>query len=184
MDLNFAIIGGVISTSDSSRATGQPVKVAVHEKYDRNKTFRNDLAIVKLRSPLVGPHIETIGLPIHGSSPKIGSYPIISGFGNKCPNDTSRFKSVLAYTIMTITDPKFCQYGYFRSDLQLCTRGSLRGCGTCAGDSGGPLVDPHRRTVIGIVSYGRGDCSSPSKTTVFTKVAAYESWIRNKLSTL
>lgn len=178
------IFGGVVTTQDSNRTIGQPLKIAVHERYDHNKSLRNDIAIVKLQYPMFGKGIKTIKLPSLGTEPKNGSYPLIAGFGRTVPDVRSSFKSVLAFTTMTLLDPNYCLTKYFRRDFQICARGVGQGCGTCAGDSGGALVDPLSHTVIGLVSYGRGNCSSPSKLTVFTKVSAYEPWIRNKMSYL
>ena len=184
MDMNFIIFGGAVNMLDTERVLGIPHKLVVHEGFDRDKSFRNDIALIKLKSPMFGVAVKQVTLPSPRSEPRLGNFSLIAGFGMTCPNVDMREKSVLAFTDMEIVDSKRCQLGYFRSDLQICTHGAHRGCGTCAGDSGGALVDPVTHTILGLVSYGRGDCSSSSKMTVFTKVSAYTEWIRMKMSYL
>lgn len=169
---------------DSKRVVGKPFKLAIHEQYDEGKSYRNDIAIIKLATPMFGLGVKTIQLPPFGSEPRTGNYSIIAGFGRILPDIGSNFRSVLAFTNMEIMDSKFCNSRNFRQDLQVCTRGAIRGCGTCAGDSGGALVDPGTHTLLGLVSYGRGECSSPTKRTVFTKVSAYIPWIKRKMMML
>jgi secreted trypsin-like serine protease len=50
--------------------------------------------------------------------------------------------------------------------------------GACRGDSGGPLATPDRNrpTLVGVVSFGAVRCSSKLPT-VYTRVAAYRTWI-------
>ena len=175
MDMNFIIFGGAVNMSDTKRVIGIPHKVAVHEGYDRD-SHRSDIAIIKLKSPMFGAGVLPIKLPSLRSEPRLGNYSVISGFGRTCPDVRTSPKSVLAFTNMEIVDPKFCRSKHFRSEMQICTHGAHRGCGTCAGDSGGALVDPVTHTILGLVSYGKGDCSSASKKTIFTKVSAYTAW--------
>lgn len=65
---------------------------------------------------------------------------------------------------------------------QLCA-GQLKtgGVDSCRGDSGGPLVrtDGPASVLVGIVSYGQG-CAQKGKPSVYTKVAAFADWIREK----
>ena len=159
---------------------GKPYKLAVHEQYD-SQSDTNDIAIIKLKTPMFGLGVKTIQLPPFGSEPRTGNHSIIAGFGRILPDIRSSFRSVLAFTRMEILNSKFCYNRNFRQDVQVCTRGVTRGCGTCAGDSGGALVDPGSHTLLGLVSYGVGECSSPTKRTVFTKVSAYIPWIKRKM---
>ncbi len=50
---------------------------------------------------------------------------------------------------------------------------------TCQGDSGGPLMmftKSQQWELVGITSYGEG-CARPDFAGVYTRVAAYQSWI-------
>lgn len=50
---------------------------------------------------------------------------------------------------------------------------------TCLGDSGGPVVfaSGHPNYLVGIVSWGNGDCTGNAKPGVYTRVARYVDWI-------
>jgi secreted trypsin-like serine protease len=50
---------------------------------------------------------------------------------------------------------------------------------TCLGDSGGPVVfaSGHPNYLVGIVSWGNGDCTGNAKPGVYTRVAKYADWI-------
>lgn len=55
---------------------------------------------------------------------------------------------------------------------------------TCSGDSGGPLVFTNGApTLVGIVSWNKEDCSNPANPGVYTRVAAFNGWIRNGMNT-
>ena len=47
---------------------------------------------------------------------------------------------------------------------------------TCYGDSGGPVTAEDK--LVGIVSWGSGNCSADNKPGVYTKVPTYYSWIK------
>ncbi|MFF3749505.1 serine protease [Streptomyces sp. NPDC002018] len=67
-------------------------------------------------------------------------------------------------------------YGNVDGNQQLCTYARDRG--TCQRDTGGPLAQKladDRTNLVGIISYGQG-CAS-TYPDVFTRVAAYRSWI-------
>jgi secreted trypsin-like serine protease len=54
---------------------------------------------------------------------------------------------------------------------------------TCLGDSGGPVVFASGRPnyLVGIVSWGNGDCTGNAKPGVYTRVAKYTGWINEVL---
>jgi secreted trypsin-like serine protease len=50
---------------------------------------------------------------------------------------------------------------------------------TCQGDSGGPVMmftSGNQWVLVGLTSFGDG-CANPQYSGVYTRVAAYESWI-------
>ena len=56
---------------------------------------------------------------------------------------------------------------------------------TCQGDSGGPLMmfSPHNQWVlVGLTSYGYG-CAQPDSSGVYTRVAAFQDWIKPFINT-
>ncbi len=51
---------------------------------------------------------------------------------------------------------------------------------TCQGDSGGPLMmftSSNQWVLVGLTSFGDG-CARPAYSGVYTRVAAYENWIK------
>lgn len=74
-------------------------------------------------------------------------------------------------------------YGKAILPTMLCAGNRQGKKDACNGDSGGPLTslvggEPH---LFGIVSWGRG-CAQPEKYGVYTRVAAYDDWIKTCLA--
>lgn len=64
------------------------------------------------------------------------------------------------------------------SSLHLCTGNGLRGA--CYGDSGGPLVCQRegKFDLVGIISWGNGQCYTVNFPNVFTRVYSFLKWIQ------
>lgn len=95
---------------------------------------------------------------------------------------------------ITGTSTRYCQEQYRKvdpkyqlSNSQFCA--FKPGVDACRGDSGGPVmaienVGPNNDIymyIAGIVSYGPKSCGGPTVPGVYTKVAAYNSWIKENL---
>lgn len=67
---------------------------------------------------------------------------------------------------------------------QLCAGTPEGGKGACNGDSGGPLVarDENGYVQIGVTSFVADNtlCAAPGLPAVYTRVSAYEPWLREK----
>lgn len=80
---------------------------------------------------------------------------------------------------------EICEYNIFHSETQICA-GDMNLSDpkdSCQGDSGGPFVQRDLISgqwhISGIVSYG-SKCGGGG---VYTRVTAYENWIRDTIST-
>ena len=51
----------------------------------------------------------------------------------------------------------------------------------CTGDAGGPVVC--KGEIQGIVSWGSGQCGADNRPSVYTRVCAFNDWIRKTMST-
>jgi hypothetical protein len=65
----------------------------------------------------------------------------------------------------------------------LCAGVPEGGKDSCNGDSGGPMVVRDEKNFFiqaGIVSWGPTDCGTPGLTGVYTRVSAFDAWLREK----
>jgi hypothetical protein len=157
-------------------------QVIVHESYNR-QTLQNDLALLKLQTPVNVPNATPIRLLTPADASEGATDPgvmtWVTGWGLTKVNPevspvilqkvqmpivsnqtaSSVWSSIPAYVIMA---------GYRDGNKE-----------TCNGDSGGPMVVPvsGEYKIAGIVSWGNNTCSTYSG---FTQVSAFESWIRTK----
>lgn len=76
---------------------------------------------------------------------------------------------------------KYKALGISVTNDQVCA-GGVFGSDTCDGDSGNPLmkIASSGFVVEGVVSFGRG-CGLEDFPAVYTKVSAYDNWIRRNL---
>jgi secreted trypsin-like serine protease len=83
------------------------------------------------------------------------------------------------------TDESKCtviaEYKGIASAKTMCVALGPKNDDSCQGDSGGPLTRPlpnGERVLVGIVSQGVG-CANPGYPGLYTRVSAYQSWIRS-----
>lgn len=145
-------------------------------RYDENN-FSNDIALVKLRTPVqFSDKISPICLP-NGKYSSIGSRAIVTGWGDIYEN-AGQGSRYLRQANVPVNSPSVCNYRGFQTSLQICAGDTniFRPRDTCQGDSGGPLVQQDsngRWYLAGITSNGAG-CGGHG---VYTRVSAYEQWI-------
>ncbi|XP_018573076.1 trypsin beta [Anoplophora glabripennis] len=161
---------------------GKKVKVCqIIAKEDYNfDTLDNDIAILKLCSPLVfSDKILPVALPEAGEGLAVGSRALVSGWGYEAENGF--IPSDLKQVELPIVSPSDCQNAYAKfgdiSNNMICA-GFIQtgGKDACQGDSGGPLRANGK--LMGVVSWGFG-CARPHYPGVYTKVANYRNWIKS-----
>ncbi|CAG0897022.1 unnamed protein product [Darwinula stevensoni] len=158
---------------------GEAMKVRataiMHPEYDE-KTFENDLALLKLHVPVnftTYPNIRPICLSSN-AKPNPGTSVTIAGWGltsaNGLPSDQ------LMEATLNVIRQEVCQK-YFPSknitDNYICAQSS--GKNTCQGDSGSSLM--HRTPAgyyqsVGVTSFGKVDCL-PQYGGVFARTTNY-----------
>ncbi|XP_067633517.1 trypsin alpha-like [Eurosta solidaginis] len=163
--------------STYSNFGGSIVKVASfknHELYNK-KTSANDIAVIKLASPLpLSSTIQPISLAT--TSPANGAPGVISGWG-VTSFGSKNVPSQLRYTDLSVLSRSTCSssaygYGSFIRSGMVC--GFAAGKDACQGDSGGPLASDG--ILVGVVSWGN-ECALAKYPGVYTDVAKYNSWI-------
>ncbi|XP_033162293.1 trypsin delta [Drosophila mauritiana] len=147
----------------------------IHPEYDRSN-FENDVAILKLRSPLTfSDSIQTI--PLAKTDPPTSSSALATGWGFGYFYTKPR---QLQGVDLLIRPRVVCKlkYGSSMFDGDICA-GRI-GKGGCDGDSGGPLV--FNDQLVGITSRkGNLLCLSSS---LYASVAYYRNWILSAIDEL
>ena len=144
-----------------------------HPDYD-DVALLNDIMLVKLTDPsTLSPVVQ---LNFDEVLPPIGDVVTLVGFGDTAEGgDPSN--DLLTVTVDTFADDYcFNFYDEVVPETMICA-GTVAGSrDSCQGDSGGPLLTADY-VQVGIVSYGDG-CGQPGIPTIYTEVAAFESFIR------
>lgn len=159
---------------------------ATHPSYDRS-AYRNDIGLLHLARPLtaapaaLGPVDDTALMRREGESLRV------LGWGR---TESGTVQNLLRWATQRDISGKGKDVlgNGFEPDRMIAAGrwdAKLRKySGACQGDSGGPLTTSGRSpVVVGIVSFGATRCSS-NLPTVYTRVAAYRSWIMATMKTL
>ena len=144
-----------------------------HPDYDE-ATQVNDIMLVKLTDPsTLSPVVQ---MNFDEVIPEIGDVVTLAGFGDTADGgDPSN--ELLMVTVDTYADDIcFNLYNSYVPETMICAGTVAGGRDSCQGDSGGPLLTANN-VQIGVVSTGIG-CGEADLPAIYTKVAAFESFIR------
>ncbi|KAG9348584.1 hypothetical protein JZ751_002320, partial [Albula glossodonta] len=148
---SWVVYAGIVTRSSAKLAqhTGYAVEKIIYNKNYNHRSHDNDIALMKLKSPLN----FTVHIP---DTLKEAPVPLIST--KKCNSS--------------------CMYNGEISPRMLCAGYTEGKVDACQGDSGGPLVcqDDSVWRLVGVVSWGTG-CAEPNHPGVYTKVAEFLGWI-------
>ncbi|XP_046446195.1 trypsin-1-like [Daphnia pulex] len=177
------VVAGEHSLAQNSgyEQTRSVSSIKMHVNYNSD-TFENDIALLKLSSPLdfstgkVGP----INLPAQGATIETGTTCLVTGWGTTIAGGGGSVSDVLRKVAVPIVSNSDCNsmYGgnYILSSM-LCAGFVAGGADSCQGDSGGPLVTLNPNVLVGVVSWGNG-CADPGYPGVYTRVASFTNWIK------
>ncbi|KAL7286311.1 hypothetical protein TKK_0019271 [Trichogramma kaykai] len=162
-------------------------KIVVHENYS-GKIGPNDIALLKLRSPLIfNEHVKPIDLPSKNS--EVEGEVILSGWGavHSHGRDTPDIlqKATLTTIGLDVCNKAVEKYGDTKVvSSNICTGPITGGISACQGDSGGPLVKEKngKAQLVGVVSWGVIPCGFVGAPSVYTKVSSYIDWIENVMN--
>ena len=149
-------------------------QIYLHPGYDP-ETFQNDIALIKLQTKITGIEPAKIDLGTITPGYEISKRNLWAiGWGDLDPDlDLVQLPDQLHHVELAYVDQLQCQNQYnvlndiiemyypdfpdfMISDDMICA--SDPGQDSCQGDSGGPLYDLDNDTVVGIVSWGVGEC--------------------------
>lgn len=179
---NLAVrVGSTYSNSGGELI--KPDKIIVHPGWNFQKTgqYDNDIALIKLASPVTIRTAHTIPLPSASLNILSGSDISVTGWG-ATDERNGTLPTVLQEVTVPYVQQEVCEklYSHLTSKISknmLCA--GFVGIGkkdSCGGDSGGPAV--YNNQVVGIVSWGLG-CAQPDHPGVYTRVTEYLDWIRS-----
>uniref|UniRef100_A0A672YGH1 Transmembrane serine protease 2 n=1 Tax=Sphaeramia orbicularis TaxID=375764 RepID=A0A672YGH1_9TELE len=172
----WTVFAGDVSLLTSKGYLGNIIdKIIVHEKYNP-KTSSNDIALLKLRTPLtLTSTIKPVCLPHVGTDLLTEQKGWITGYG---------YLSVHGETdtndIIETCNARQVLNGQVLEDM-ICAGTLQGGVDACQGDSGSPLVVKKGGVwwVMGVTSWGIG-CALPNKPGVYTNVTYFIDWIHEQ----
>lgn len=156
-------------------------RVYLHEEYRPSDSWRNDIALIEVKSPFAFTNlVSAVDLPEPNQPVEPGSPAVVSGYGLLSKH--GRRTTDLYVVDILIANQTYCKTQYAKSqhvyDTQICAYDPVENKGSCQGDSGGPLTVNGQ--LVGLVSWAHG-CASTRYPTVYTRVSSYINWIYERM---
>ncbi|XP_032686017.1 trypsin-1-like [Odontomachus brunneus] len=177
-DEKIIVIAGTVNLNNP-RSTHEVEKIIVHELYNASDSWRNDIALLKVKNPFVkSMYISHIPLPLQDYVVKSNDVAVVSGWGARKLHGNIVYQ--LQKTTIYIADQNYCKSmysnnGYHIYPTHVCAYDPTVNKGSCQGDSGGPLTVGGK--LVGLVSWARS-CALTTYPTVYTRVTYYLDWIK------
>ncbi|XP_058798969.1 trypsin-1-like [Phymastichus coffea] len=168
------------------RHPGQNHKLSdliVHEKYDPNDSFRNDISLAKVQEPFTfNTFVQPVPLPKSDFPVPANSSVVLSGWGDLGGTENESPHHLRVATLYVVDQEKckkIIETGpnhVYKTNL--CAYDPNTRKGQCTKDSGGPLT--LNGTLVGIVSWSFKDpyCGSTKRPAQYTRVSEYIDWIK------
>ncbi|XP_076748619.1 trypsin-1-like [Xylocopa sonorina] len=174
------VVAGTIDLSKPEQGSEHSVKkIIVHENYDEDNSWLNDIALLKVETPFVKSNqVAFVPLPLSDADIPANTLATVSGWGRLWQGGPTTV--YLQRVDILIADREYCRLIYGKEDYniynsQICAYDPSIQKGSCHGDSGGPLTVGGK--LVGLVSWAMG-CALTDYPTVYTRVAAHLDWIR------
>lgn len=183
---SLLVIAGAnnIKVKEDTQQSRSVIGVFVH---NFDKTFANDIALLKLESPLeFGFGIDVMPICLPQKNQQFIGNAVVAGWGS---TESEHSSDLLHFVEIPLVDKTSCDYNYIRNgfssllnNCQICAGSPEGGKDACQGDSGGPLICTYNgeNILCGLVSWGIG-CGKKEYPGIYTKVSCYMEWIENNL---
>lgn len=168
-------------------------RIFIHPSYNSNN-LKNDVAILRLASPVSLGQVPTIGTACLGTSTFVGSRCYVAGWGKNDFASTGAYQAiqkevdvpVLANTVCetTLRTTRLGSSFLFDTSSFICAGGEASK-DACTGDGGSPLMcqTANRWYVVGLVAWGIG-CGTSGIPGVYVNVANFIPWIQTTVRTV
>lgn len=164
-------IGPNLSDGSDSSESIRVELIRRHPEFDP-VTLKNDLVLIKLKSPSSAP------VALWNQDPKVPAAAAnVTAIGFGTTFSGGGISPNLLDVTLRITDFNNCSKAYGGLDRETMICAAARGKDTCQGDSGGPLLSGDGKTIVGVVSFGYG-CADPRFPGVYASVASARDFIR------
>ncbi|XP_073673777.1 chymotrypsin B-like [Garra rufa] len=174
---NYSVVLGQYDRlNDKNIQVMEIAKVITHPRYNTQLELNNDIALLKLSSPVqMTSQVSPICLPSSFTF-RPGTRCVTTGWGATESVSNPRF---LQEATVPIVSQAQCRRVWGRNsitDAIICAGAS--GASSCNGDSGGPLMCKSSRLwyQVGIVSWGHEECFT-DRPVVYTRVSYFQKWI-------
>jgi trypsin len=168
------VLAGRTNLLDTGGQRVRVQSVAIHPGFDA-ATFRNDVALLRLASPVRGTPVA------RGGDPAPGMSATVLGWGALAQGQRTQTAWLQAGSVPVLDDGAcIAALGPgFDPATQLCAGAPGASADACQGDSGGPLVIGPAQ--VAVISNGRGCGRSPG---IYTRLAApaIASWLASALA--
>ncbi|CAL4061058.1 unnamed protein product, partial [Meganyctiphanes norvegica] len=182
-----------LNSRDSDQEDFLIEKIFVHDEFDTNVEFNNDIAILKVsrkngRGIKFSRSVQPACLPEERASYETLRDCNIAGWGTTSenaapiPQPLPRTADVRIYDMKTCIGPG--RYGAYEVTSGMVCAGQLDGrVDTCTGDSGGPLTCKvgGQHILYGITSWGKG-CGRRGQPGMYTRMTKFLRWIKSKIT--
>lgn len=182
----FTVVSGTCEMDGLSGNETVVSQVIIHERYKPGSNLANDIAVLKLKTPLKFSEVtQPVTLPDYMQGINDNTSVTIMGWGyNKYKGDPME---KLQKAVIYIVNNQACAVPYSAFNINilpshLCAGTPNGGIGQCTGDSGGPLVvrGPTSCVQFGVISFSAKPCGVKGYPGVFTRVTYYRIWIKDK----
>ena len=162
----------------------------VHPGWSPTDMYHDDIGLVHFvpdGPPQVRDPEKIRVIRLHkGPTPPEGTSVTVMGWGKTQPVRGFAPSALLLQVDLNVEEPDVCSSRLGTAPGQLHGKvicAGAPGRKSCLGDSGGPVVFTTGRPnyLVGVVSWGRADCTGDVMPGVYTRVGAYTQWIDDVL---